>query len=315
MNELHHDLIGVSTSRADLIATLLRNPWLKGRVLIQDGFICLQGRGHLVARRRTQTRLTDQFLADQRGLLERLGHLPFVRMLAFSGARSRRRSTHALGLDLFIICAKRRACTTYALAMLTARLHRRRAFVGGIDVVDTAHLRAWNRGDLFTGHELLHLRPLSGEGMRRVLLDQNDWVFDRFPNARGADALGPWPRSRFGQRVKRAVELGLWPLWECVEWASRAIVSWRYRRRAGGLKRAGARAHGGAVRLHLGDFGARMMERFRKRLRAEGVWDPELSRELAKRGQRAAETRDDTTKRNVQTETSTERASNTAPVD
>jgi len=268
--ELHRGVVGEVATRVEVRDAVERDPELRRRLEVTDGFVHLRGHAAHLETRREQARRTDTLVARHRRVLAHLGRIPFLRMLAFSGGTSHRNSTgEGEDLDLFVVTEPGRSWLVYGLIVLLARLHRCRPVICANYVVDLAHL-AIPRRDLFTAHELLYVRPVTDPGVRRALLAANGWVFRRYPNATGvppADVLdGEDPA-----RVRRRLERILAPLWPLAERLMRRVLGSWIRRKAGAAREDDVVLGRGVLKLHLHDHRRPVAERFRTHLLAHGV--------------------------------------------
>jgi hypothetical protein len=269
--ELLRALPGCATDAAGLSA-VLREPFLTSRLEQRRGLVFLRGRGEVVARRQRARRRTEALVERHRGLLRLMAHLPFVRLLAFSGGTSHKNSVSGEDIDLFVVSAPGRSWLTFALFSLATRLAGERRVMCFNYIVDERHLRVPNAGDLFTAHQLVCLKPLRGRRLAQRLLDENPWARQLYPNASAlepADVI-----AGESSRWQRAVELGLGPLWWLGEHLSRGALGRRLRKKIDAT--ADVVLAPGLLKLHYADHRMPTARRFRQRLVALGAWDPAL---------------------------------------
>ncbi len=274
--ELHSNLVGRSVPREDLERCLREDDLIRRRVEQRDGILHLRDREELRERRKEQEAATNRLIAENEALLARLARIPFLRLLAFSGGTSHKNSPSHHDIDLFIVAAPRRLWLTYACVITIARAHRRRHLICANYLVDESHLRLPMAGDLFTGHQMIHLRPLTGAPVYRSLLDANPWVRAMFPNADPRAVADLRPLSRGALRMKRAVERGFAPIWDLAERLARALLGPSLRRKAALAAGESFIASDGILKLHLKDNRRRAITRLRRRLEDEGLWEAGL---------------------------------------
>ena len=282
LTELHRNLVGIRITRGDLERCLGESGLLQTRIVRTNGYLHFGGRQDLSDHRDAIEKASQQLLDQNEILLKRMARLPYVRMLAIQGDSSRSNSDCPQDVELFAIAAPGRVWLAYALLVLAARLHGRRQVLSADIVVDERHLQLPGAEDLLTAHQLLHLRPLTGERPYRCLLDANAWMQQVFPNAELPAPTRLWPRSRWGQLAQRVLEIGLWPVWAVAEHLAHGILAPRLRRES--LKASadgdGFLAENGILRLHAKDDRASVLPRFRERLEKEGLLDASVDRLL-----------------------------------
>jgi glycosyltransferase involved in cell wall biosynthesis len=275
-SEIHSELIGLPIDRGEVERCLQGGRVVGRHAERKDGVYFLPGRSGLPGQRAAQETASDLLIAENLKLLRRISRLPFLRMLALSGGTSHKNSPRHHDIDLFIVTARGRVWITYALVVLTARLHRRRAVICANYLVDEEHLRLPQSGDLFAGHQILHLKPVTGARLYRTILMANSWVRKVFPNARPdrRDDLYPLSRGeRAGQRFFEILPAVAWVLAEPL--VRRVLGSW-LRRKANGSAADGFLAGPGILKLHVRDHRESVVRRFRARLEGEGLWQPAL---------------------------------------
>ncbi len=281
--EIHRQLLLVPATLAEVRERLERDPWLAERIARTGELFHLPGRTGLDARRARQEQATDALIAQHVTVLRLVSVLPYVRMVAFSGGTSRKNSIQDDDLDLFIVAEKGRAWTVYGLLVALARALGAREVLCANYLVDRVHVTVPDGGDLFTGHELMALKPLVGERWLQHMARENAWVEQLMPNAavRGREAL--WQELPVEPMARRAMELALWPHWWLVEQTSRALFGRRLRRKAARAGRPDVLLRPGILKLHTTDNRGEIVTRYRDALEAAGVMEPNFERALGRR--------------------------------
>ena len=273
IDSLHRDLIGCRATREQVESCLDEDPWLRDRVVRRQDVVLLKGREALADRRRQQREETRALVQRNRRLLGLLSLVPFLRMLAFSGGTSHENSPGRPDLDLFIVTARGRVWAVYGIVVLLTRLCGCRRTICANYFVDTNHLCLPRPGDLFTGHQLLFVKPLTGAVWANRLLEQNPWIGDLFPNA---GTLSKEHLSPGHPRLQRGCEIVLSPAWLLWEKIARRLFRPRIDRQAKASATADVLVDDGILKLHIQDRRAPAIARFRERLQKEGVWHPAL---------------------------------------
>ncbi len=227
------------------------------------GYLVLAGKESVVDEMPERERRTRELLAAHRVTLSLLEALPFVRGLVVSGGVAHRNVSGRADIDLFVIAARDRAYTAYTLLFLATTLTGTRRIICPNYIVDETELPIAYHRDLFTAHQLVSARPMSGHPAYAALCRANEaWVRRLFPSF----ATRP---DEAGKQVSPLQKLGealLWPTGSAVEALCRTTWRFRLRRRAATAKHADVVLADGLMKLHLSDYRARVLDRFAARL-------------------------------------------------
>lgn len=230
----------------------------------RDGFVFLAGRDALLGAKREGERRADALLDRHRRVIERVCRLPYVRLVALSGAAAFR-NVHDNDVDLFVVARAGRAWSACLFVTLLSRaLGARRAICANY-FVDEGELALVDR-DLYTAHQLANLRPLVGRDAHRALVAENAWVAEHFPAAFTAALECDAPRARKGL-AERLLGLGLGA---AVESLARRVLTANLRRKIpAGTDPASVRLGPGRLKLHINDHRPEAIERFERALGRE----------------------------------------------
>lgn len=266
--EIHHFLIGLATTRDEIAATLNNSRWLAERIEWTNGYCTIHGASDAAKQRRGHDAASQQLwqVARRYGII--LAHLPFVRMVALTGALSMRNASGPRDdIDYMIVTAPGRVWITRALVVLVVRLARLR----GVDLcpnyvlAETAMFQ--EKHDLFIAHELAQMVPLCGQEVYWTMRQINEWAVQLLPNASQPFYQEP-DRSPHGlgllfQRIGELFLRG--PLGNFLE-------RWEHHRKQrkfqSDLHKPGSTAllDEQQVKGHFNDHGSPIMERYRARL-------------------------------------------------
>jgi glycosyltransferase involved in cell wall biosynthesis len=278
-------VIGAALDEAE-VRRLLRDAHLAEHVQVHPGgYLTLAGREALVARRREGEAQTRVLLEQHRRILAGLATLPFVRMLALSGGAVHANPGPKADIDLFAVAAAGRAYTAYTFLVLATKLTRTRAIVCPNYLVDERELGIAYHHDVFTAHQVVSARPLSGEATYAAFCRANqEWVRELFPGFQPREPLA----ALGGVQLQRVVEGALWAVAPALErllrWGWRAHL----RRRAARAPRADVVLGDGILKLHLSDYRRRVLERFAAKLAALRTRIEDAAPRSAAAGARAA---------------------------
>ncbi|HUL48479.1 MAG TPA: hypothetical protein VLT79_00550 [Gemmatimonadales bacterium] len=182
---LHRYLHGIKAHPDETARVLGNAAQPAGAIVRRHGYYTLAGREDLVAVRQRRAghaaRLWPRAIAW--GL--RIAHLPFVRMVAVTGALAWSNVESDADVDLLIVAKPGRVWLVRALVAFIGRLSR----LAGVHlcpnyVLSTNALELTDRS-VYTAYELVHMVPIAGVAMYRRLRRLNRWTDEYFPNAAG----------------------------------------------------------------------------------------------------------------------------------
>ena len=193
-DELQRYLIGARASRSEVGAGLARAR-IDGSLAIRDGHITLPGRSELGAIRQAREPASALLMRRALRFARAVGSLPFVCMVAISGAVAARNAVAGDDIDLFLVTAPERLWLARAGAIAVVRL----AGLGGDELCPNYLLSESALGlderDLYAATELAHLVPVVGRPVYDRLRSANPWTRQLLPNAAGPptemDELSP----------------------------------------------------------------------------------------------------------------------------
>ncbi len=204
--EVHRYLIGLSAPAARVNGVLGGGGWLADRIRPVGEFWVLAGREHLADLRRYRAGVAAGLwpLALRYGRI--IAGLPFVRMVAVTGALALDNVEPGDDIDYLVVTAPGHLWVCRALVIGVVRWAARR----GVRLCPNYFLSEWalllEDRNLFTAHELAQMVPLFGldvyEKMRRL----NPWTARFLPNAGGPPRDPPVlrPPSRLMVRLLEA---------------------------------------------------------------------------------------------------------------
>ena len=142
-------------------------------------FICIDP--EFISLREVREAVSDKAIAESWRLLEKLAALPFIRMIAFSGATAHRNMSTAEDLDLFIVVEDGKLWATFLIAMIWAKWHgvRRRLCM---NYVITDHALPLFDRDMFTAQQAASLKPIYGKSVYDRFIASNEFIRTHFPN-------------------------------------------------------------------------------------------------------------------------------------
>jgi hypothetical protein len=272
--EIQHFLISDRPTTCAQIERALQDSSLLRQHLIQSrGYVALAGRSELIDERIQREQASDYLwpLAMRYGTW--LGCLPFVRMVALTGALAMRNAAARTDdLDYLIVTAPHRVWLARAFAILVVRLVKLRGVVICPNYVLAEDALEQDQKDLFIAHEIAQMIPVYGEAVYRRFRAANRWSDEDLPNA--ADAFYSGPDELPGKIVlalKQFLERIL------AGSAGDALESWEYRRKLARFEAQAHTPHSAAqldesrVKGHFNDYGHPVLRQYRQRLRDYGL--------------------------------------------
>jgi hypothetical protein len=272
VEEIHRYLVGVAASQGEVAAALESEP-LRARLVSQPPYYALAERHLHFTQRRDRGVASSVLWPLARRYARRIAALPFVQMVAVTGALAVDNPRQAGDdLDYIIVAQPGRTWVVRLLAIVLVRLAQlRRVELCPNYILDSAHLEMAER-TLFTAHELAQMAPCYGLDMHRRLLTANAWARAFLPNAfdaNGAVELAPSAGWRWLKRLGEALLGGR--LGDALErWERERKI----RRLAGQALDAGTLAacfNEGVCKGHMHDYGRRIQTAFDERVRAAGL--------------------------------------------
>jgi hypothetical protein len=259
LDRLHRNLMDVALSREEM-EDALRDPWLRRRIEVVRGLVIPRGRREWIEERVTRRAHSRRLVARHRRVLRWLGRLPYVRMVAISGACAHENATDD-DVDVFLVSSVGRAWGVCLVLTVLSRLVGVRRTLCLNYIVDEAAL-ALPEHDVFTAAEVVGLRLLSGPETYRRLVGVNAWAAGLFPNFRArhlAESEGAPPAGARGW--ERVLDLGPAQL---LERLARRVLGRRLERKGRGCEGVVLGPH--RLKLHTRDHRPSLLASFERAL-------------------------------------------------
>jgi hypothetical protein len=219
LEEIHRYQIATSYSVAAISAALGNEPVLVARVSTEDDNYCLKGREALFAVRKERAEKSARVWKRARVYSRWLRRLPFVRMVAVTGALAVDNLNGRDDIDLLVISRTGRVWLCRRGLIAWVRIGR----LLGDDlcpnyILSEGSLELSQR-DFFTAHELSQMVPLFGGGVYEQMLAANEWARAYLPSLRapgGGPVEAPPGARRTGpvEKVLRRPAFDKWERWE-----------------------------------------------------------------------------------------------------
>jgi hypothetical protein len=188
--EIHRYLIGVQAA-SQPIRKVLNNGHLVPRWFSRSAdFFTLPGREGIVETRKQRTKSSASLWVKARFYGRLIAKLPFVRMVAVTGALAVNNSRSGDDIDYLIVTEPGRlwSCRAMVIALVRWAARRGDRICPNYFLSDRA-LIFYHR-TLYTAHELVQMVPISGLAVYETMLRKNTWANRFLPNALGKPQEG-----------------------------------------------------------------------------------------------------------------------------
>jgi hypothetical protein len=254
-------------STADAVrGCLAHSRYLAGRLIEQDGYLALRGREDLIARRLDRAVASDRLWRRARRFVRVLRLLPFVRMIAITGALSMNNSAAGDDIDVLIVTAPDRVWLTRGLAIALVYAGRLCGDTLCPNYVISERALALDTHTLFVAHEFAQMAPVYGHTIYDRMCAANNWVQTLLPNAARTAYEATDQPGAIGRLFKRSLERLLGGR------LGDALETWEMRRKIRKFQHKFGRRGTAAVldhdhvKGHFDDYGAPVMHRYTERL-------------------------------------------------
>lgn len=272
--EIHHFLIQDKPVDDDTVQEWLMNSaFLRQKLTCEAGYVVLHGREELIPLRAARDAASQVLWPRALRYGRWLSRLPFVRMVALTGALAMRNPTDSHDdLDYLLVTTPQRVWLARAFSIILVRLAR----LQGVEICPNYVLAESNlrqeRHNIFIAHEVTQMVPLYGHQFYWQLRECNPWVYDYLPNADGVFHTEAEKLSGRGWKMfKSALESLLGGA------IGDRLENWEYRRK---LRRfatqmqtphSSARLDANQIKGHFNDHGHFVLQQYAERLREYGL--------------------------------------------
>jgi hypothetical protein len=182
--EIHRYLVGTVASPA-VVGTALES-LVPDRLSRRDGHFTLVGREELLDTRRAREGAAARLWPDALAYGRLIARLPFVRMVAVSGALAMDNTEPGADIDYLIVTEPGRLWLCRAMVIAIVRLAALRSIELCPNFLVSERALLLDDQSLFTAHELAQMVPLAGLPTYWRMRGANRWADELLPNATGA---------------------------------------------------------------------------------------------------------------------------------
>jgi hypothetical protein len=206
-DEIQRYLIGASATRAT-IGTILGNTQLVPSVLSRSGrYLTLAGRESIITIRRERTATSIELWRRAIRYGRFMGNLPFVRMVAVTGALAMDNVADG-DIDYLVITEPGRLWLCRATVVALVKVAARRGVTLCPNYFLSENALVLEERNLFTAHEVAQMVPISGLDTYDRLRQLNRWSEAFLPNASGPPRRFAAPQPQ-AQRARAAAEAAM----------------------------------------------------------------------------------------------------------
>jgi hypothetical protein len=203
VDELHRYLEAVVASPLAMrLALQERQPPLCYLVL-RDGFLTLPGRESIIEARRHRSTVSVGMWRQAVDYGRIIASLPFVRMVAVTGALAVDNVEPGADIDYLIVTEPGRLWLCRALAVAVVKVAARQSVLVCPNYFLSERALVLSERNLFIAHELVQMVPLAGHITYWRMRNLNSWTRDYLPNAEGP----PRPTTSLPARRQRVTAL------------------------------------------------------------------------------------------------------------
>ncbi|MCS7221669.1 MAG: hypothetical protein N0A15_10285 [Anaerolineae bacterium] len=184
VEEVHRYLVGMPASLAVVRASLNSAP-LSRLLVHRQEFFALPGRASLVTLRRRRAEVARKMWTRATHYGRMMAALPFVRMVAVTGALAMDNVEPGDDMDYLIITEPGRLWLCRALIIVLVKLAARRGDFICPNYLLSERALVFQERTLYTAHELTQMVPLAGLTVYHRLRRLNGWTARFLPNAAG----------------------------------------------------------------------------------------------------------------------------------
>jgi hypothetical protein len=181
--EIHYYLVAVPAP-PETVEHILGNGSLVGRRLtFCRGYFILPGREQLVETRRRREAIAARMWPKAVAYGTTVAKLPFVRMVALTGALAVRNVGSDADIDYLIVTEADRLWLCRATVIMLVKLAARRGDIICPNYFLSERALLIRERSLYTAHELVQTLPIAGLSTYRRMRQVNTWVEAFLPNA------------------------------------------------------------------------------------------------------------------------------------
>lgn len=271
--EIHHFLLAEAPVTLAQVEAALAGSVALGQALVErDGYYACAGHEALIEARAAREQESRRLMPLALDYGRWLARLPFVRMVALTGALAMDNAVADDDIDYLLVTTPGRVWLARAFSIALVRVARMYGVKLCPNFVLAEDALEQQRKDVFIAHEIAQMVPLYGRALYAAMRGANAWTLTHLPNAAGTFRDLSLPAMGGGWRmVKRGLE------WMMGGWLGDRLERWEYQRKLKRFAPQLRQAHSAArldeqqVKGHFQDHGHSIMNAYQQRLEQHGL--------------------------------------------
>lgn len=208
LSEVHRYLIGVPAPLGTVQKILSNGRLIPHHLSREQEFFTLPGREEVAAIRRQRTAAANELWPSAIHYGQRIGALPFVKMVAVTGSLAVDNPYGDVDIDYFIVTENNRLWLCRAMVILLVKLAARKGIALCPNYFVSERALAFEQQNLYIAREIAQMVPLMGFDIYQRLRQLNGWTTNFLPNAEGPGKIMADGPSR-GRVLRRSLEMAL----------------------------------------------------------------------------------------------------------
>lgn len=189
LSEVHRYLIGVPAPLGTVQKILSNGRLIPHHLSREQEFFTLPGREEVAAIRRERAAAANELWPWAIHYGQRIGALPFVKMVAVTGSLAVDNPYGDVDIDYFIVTENDRLWLCRAMVILLVKLAARRGIALCPNYFVSERSLAFKQQNLYIAREIAQMVPLTGLDVYQQLRQLNGWTTNFLPNAEGAGKM------------------------------------------------------------------------------------------------------------------------------
>ncbi len=181
--EIQHYLIGEPARYENTRELLVNGGLVPDQLRYLEGLFTLPGREEIVSVRQKRAAAAEILWPKATYYGQLIAKLPFVRMVALTGALAMRNIDPGADLDYLIVTESGRLWVSRAMVILLVKLAARQEIILCPNYFLSENALVIKDRNIFTAHELAQMVVITGSQLFKRMLELNRWMAEYLPNA------------------------------------------------------------------------------------------------------------------------------------
>ncbi|MGD8997107.1 MAG: hypothetical protein PVH80_03290 [Anaerolineae bacterium] len=189
--QIHRYLLGMATDSDSVNQALQTDHWVGERLEHRAGCYTLRKRANLVELRQRRAMVATQMWPQAARYAQAIARLPFVRLVALTGALTMDNVDPGDDFDFLIVTEAGRLWLARAIVIgMIVKPASRQGNEVCPNYLVAEHALAFPEQNLYVAHELSQMVPLAGFDLYQQIRERNRWTRRFLPNAAGPPRRG-----------------------------------------------------------------------------------------------------------------------------